>query len=245
MNSRKNKTLLFAEDEPALLEIYSESFKGLGYDVHSAKNGREALSLCWNHHVDLVISDVCMPGGDGIELARRLQATLPTSPRLVFLTGSADLSNEEAYYDLGACAILSKPMGLGELEQAVERFLKSPRELWATPPAAQMQALVHKDYESLEWALERRELSLGRGGMFLRDCELLPENIPLGFRLRFAGGSVARMDGCGFLRWQRVVPHQELPTGAGIEILHLAAQALDPVAEWISRANPKAFIPRG
>jgi len=243
MNAPRNKTLLFAEDEPELLEIYSNWFKGLGYEVLCAKNGNEALELCRNQHVDLVISDVRMAGGSGPELARQL-TTLDTSPLLVFLTGFADLSNEEAY-GLGACAILNKPTTRRELEEPVSRFLKPARELWASPPTVQPHALVKKDYDSLESALQAGELNFGRGGMFVRDCGSLPKNVPLGFHFRFARGRPESMDGCGILRWQRVQPHQELPAGLGIEILHLGAQAQDPVLEWISRANPKAFIPRG
>lgn len=243
MNVPRNKTLLLAEDEPELLEIYSEWFKRLGYEVLSAKNGSEALSFCRNQHVDLVISDVRMAGGDGIELARQLNTTLDISPLLVFLTGFTDLSHEEAY-DLGACAILNKPIKRGELEEAVVRFLTPPKELWAHPPSLQPEALLRKTYHSLESALEWRELNFGRGGMFVRYGDLLPENVPLRFQFQFAGGEAARMDGYGILRWQRALPHQELPAGLGIEILHLGAQVLDRVVEWISRTHPKAFIPK-
>ncbi len=243
MNAPRSKTLLFAEDEPELLEIYSEWFKRLGYEVLSASNGVEALSLCQHRHVDLVISDVRMAGGDGIELAHRLKTTLDASPLFVFLTGFADISDEEAY-DLGACTILNKPIERKELEKAVERFLKPPEELWAAGLGFQPKSSVQKHYDSLEAALEKRELSIGRGGMFVRDAELVPEDSQLGFQFEFAGGTPPQMDGCGVLRWRRASPEHGLPAGLGIEITHLASQALDPVIEWISRARPRAFIPK-
>lgn len=238
-----NKTLLLAEDEPELLEIYSDWFKRLGYRVLSAANAGEALSFCRSQHVDLVISDVRMAGGDGIELARQLNTTLESSPLLVFLTGFTDLSHEEAY-DLGACAILNKPIQRAELEEAVARFLTPPHELWSHPPNLRPEALLQKTYRSLEAALEWRELNFGRGGMFVRYHDLLPENVPLRFQFQFAGGAAPQMDGCGLLRWQRASPHQGLPAGLGIEILHLGEQVLDRVVEWISRTRPKAFIPK-
>lgn len=243
MSAPKNKTLLFAEDEPELLEIYSNWFKRLGYDVLSASNGVQALSLCQHQHVDLVISDVRMAEGDGIDLARRLKTTLETSPLFVFLTGFADISDEEAY-DLGACSILSKPIERKALERAVERFLKPPQELWATRLGLRPKASVRKRYDSLESALEKGELSMGRGGMFVRDAEPVSEESQLGFQFQFAGGSPLQMDGAGVLRWRRASPEHGLPAGLGIEIVHLASQALDPVIEWISRARPRAFIPR-
>ncbi len=243
MSSPRNKTLLFAEDEPELLEIYTHWFQRLGYEVLSAGNGVEALSLCRRHPVDLVISDVRMNGGDGIELAYKLKTTLDTSPLFVFLTGFADISDEEAY-DLGACTILSKPIERKELEMAVERFLKPPHELWTAALRSQPKLSVRRRYDSLEAALEKRELSMGRGGMFVRDADWTSEDRPLGFQFQFAGGSPTQMEGSGVLRWRRSLPNHGLPAGLGIEITHLAAQALDPVIEWISRARPRAFIPR-
>ena len=243
MDGPKSKTLLFAEDEPELLEIYTHWFKQLGYNVFGASNANEALAICQTRPIDLVISDVRMAGGDGILLARELKKTMDASPLLVFLTGFADLSNEEAY-DLGACAILSKPIDRDELRQSVERFLKPPRELWSTPVTLQLNALIEKRYESLAAALQQRALSFGRGGMFVRDRSSLPEQVPIGFQFRFTEGDATRMYGSGILRWQRPLPQQNLPAGMGIEILHLDSEGLDPIVQWISDSKPKAFIPR-
>ncbi len=243
MDKPKSKTLLFAEDEPELLEIYTHWFQRLGYNVLGASNGNEALEICRMHPIDLVVSDVRMAGGDGIMLARQLKTTLDASPLLVFLTGFADLSNEEAY-DLGACSILSKPIDREKLRQAVERFLKPPRELWSAPLTLQLNALIEKRYQSLAGALEQRALSFGRGGMFVRDSRSLPEDVPIGFQFRFTEGNASRMYGSGILRWQRPLPQQNLPVGVGIEILHLDSEALDPVVQWISDSKPRAFIPR-
>ena len=168
---------------------------------------------------------------------------MESSPLLVFLTGFADLSNEEAY-DLGACSILSKPIDRDNLQQTVERYVKPSRELWSTPPTLRLNALIENRYGSLEGALHERVLSFGRGGMFVRDGRSLPEDVPIGFQFRFTEGNATRMYGSGILRWQRPLRRQSLPAGMGIEILHLDSEALDPVVQWISDTKPRAFIPR-
>jgi CheY-like chemotaxis protein len=243
MDKATSKTLLFAEDEPELLEIYTHWFRRLGYNVLGASSGNEALTICQTRPIDLVISDVRMAEGDGIQLARQLQTTMDASPLLVFLTGFADLSNEEAY-DLGACSILSKPIDRDNLQQTIERFVKPARELWSAPLKHRVNGLIEKRYESLADALHQRALSLGRGGMFVRDSDSLPEEVPIGFKFRFAQGKATRMYGSGILRWQRPQPQPKLPAGMGIEILHLEEEALDPVVQWISDTKPRAFIPR-
>lgn len=244
MPTPNGKTLLFAEDEPELLEIYSEWFRMRGYTVLGATNGKDALTVCESQPVDLVISDVRMAEGDGIELARGLKATLENSPLIVFLTGFADVSSEETY-DLGVCSILNKPIDRAELVRAVERFLRTPRELWAAPVSLQPQTKVEKNFESLEAAIRQGHLNFGRGGFFVRNCEGLPENQSLEFNFNFSEKRIPKVDGCGILRWKRTVQDVGLPKGVGIEILSLGHQALDAVTEWISNVRPKAFIPRG
>lgn len=243
MNVSRKKTLLFAEDEPELLEIYSEWFRRLGYHVLSAPDGQQAFSLCETNQVDLVISDVRMAGSDGIDLARRLKSELAESPLIVFLTGFADLSLEEAY-DLGACAILNKPIQRAELEHAIARFLQSNAEIWRIPSSCQPEVEVRRSFDSLESAVAKKEMNLGRGGMFVRHSDEVPDNAALDFQFQFACGPARSIDGSGILRWQRHVSQHGLPPGLGIEILHLDQQALGPVVDWISRTTPRAFIPR-
>ena len=236
------KTLLFAEDEPELLDIYCEWAHRLGYKVFRAGSGEEALFICRREPIDLVISDVQMAGGNGVQLARNLK-TLDASPLILFLTGYSEVSDEEAY-DLGACAILNKPIARAHLLGAVERFLTPLRDLWASPVGLRPDTNIKRKFDSLESAMNDGELRFGRGGMFVRDIEPQCEHLPVAFDFGFAKGETSRIEGCGIPRWQRTTPAPNLPAGIGIEILNLDRKALGPVTEWISRANPKAFIPR-
>ncbi len=86
--------------------------------VGEAANGVDALALCASTSVDVVVMDVRMPGMDGIEATRRLQA-LPQPPRVLVLT-TFDL-DEYAYAALraGASGFLLKDAGSAELARAV------------------------------------------------------------------------------------------------------------------------------
>ena len=238
----RDKTLLFAEDELELLDLYCEWAQRVGCKVLRASNGEDALSICQRESIDLLISDVHMAAGNGIELARSLR-TLEASPLVVFLTGYSEVSDEEAY-DLGACAILNKPILRADLLAAVERFLKPLRDLWTTPFGLRPNTSIKRDYGSLESAMLQGELSFGRGGMFVRDVESQCDRVPVTFDFSFVQGQTPRIEGCGIPRWQRMTRAPDLPPGVGIEILNLASHALGPVTDWISRANPRAFIPK-
>jgi CheY-like chemotaxis protein len=88
----KAPTILLADDEPALRGLIRRMLETAGYAVVEASNGVEALRHCRSQHVDLVITDVCMPYFDGMALVQHL-SRLATAP--FFLVISArDLPTE-------------------------------------------------------------------------------------------------------------------------------------------------------
>jgi two-component system chemotaxis sensor kinase CheA len=74
-------TVLIAEDTPFFQKIERDYLEEAGYFVITASNGKEALDLLNNNHVDLVLSDIRMPVMDGIELVKRIRS----DPKLVHL----------------------------------------------------------------------------------------------------------------------------------------------------------------
>ena len=125
----KDAVILIADDEPGLLRIFRAWFEREGCRVLTAENGMEALELASNHHVDVLVSDIRMPILDGIELARRLNATSKYLPKIIFISGFTDLSERHAC-DLGAEAVLAKPVRRAELISAVDRSLMEFDERW-------------------------------------------------------------------------------------------------------------------
>ncbi len=86
-----SETILVVEDEPAVQELVSRILKSRGYTVLVASGGREALDLAQSHghHIDLLLSDVVMPGMSGRELAEHLLQLSPRT-RVAFLSGYTD-----------------------------------------------------------------------------------------------------------------------------------------------------------
>jgi DNA-binding response OmpR family regulator len=75
----RNITILVADDEGALLRFMRDLLMNLGYNVIVASNGRQALEVALGHEgaIDLLLSDIDMPGMTGIELAIQLQKARP------------------------------------------------------------------------------------------------------------------------------------------------------------------------
>jgi two-component system, LytTR family, response regulator AlgR len=86
--------------------------------VASVADGEDALTACAEHHPDLLLLDINMPGLDGTELARRL-ARLPAPPLVVFCTAYEQYATRA--FELGVVDYLLKPVRLERLREAVDR----------------------------------------------------------------------------------------------------------------------------
>jgi CheY-like chemotaxis protein len=119
--------ILVAEDEPALRDLACRILTGAGYRVLAADNGAAALELAQAHpgQIDLLLTDVIMPGILGKELAERLLAREPTV-RVLFMSGYAQpILASRGTLDPGVM-LIEKPFGRGELLAAVRHQLDNP-----------------------------------------------------------------------------------------------------------------------
>jgi CheY-like chemotaxis protein len=101
-------TVLVVDDEEVLCEIMSAWFKKHAAHALRARDGKEALKLLADNRVDVIVSDVRMPVMDGVAMVRALAEKGAERPRVIFVTGFADLSARNAYH-LGVEAIVEKP----------------------------------------------------------------------------------------------------------------------------------------
>jgi two-component system, chemotaxis family, chemotaxis protein CheY len=86
------RTILVVEDSPLLLQMVSTVLRSKGFEVIEAVNAYEAMKISDGRPLDLVITDLIMPGMDGIELARhiRSQGAYCTTPILMLTTQSTE-----------------------------------------------------------------------------------------------------------------------------------------------------------
>jgi CheY-like chemotaxis protein len=116
--------ILVVDDDPALREILRDSLEGERYEVTEAADGNEALAGIYRQRPDLVVTDLKMPGLDGLELLRKLRGDLATCQiPVIFLTAVEDLDAEAKALDLGADDYLSKPPERARLLSRIRRSL--------------------------------------------------------------------------------------------------------------------------
>ena len=117
----KNK-ILIVDDEKNIREGLAASLEMDGYKTFCAANGDEGWKLFCKGNTDLVITDMRMPGIDGIELMRRILAENPGFP-VIILTGHGTVENAVNAMRDGAWDFLTKPVNLGRLSMLVKRAL--------------------------------------------------------------------------------------------------------------------------
>lgn len=123
MADPKEFTILVVDDEPMLRENIVDLLRDEGFKVLEADNGANGFKVVKENKIDLVVSDMRMPGGDGLSLLEAIRAHNPSLPVVIFITGFSDFS-EEHCIKKGARKVLSKPFESEELIRSVYEGLK-------------------------------------------------------------------------------------------------------------------------
>lgn len=107
----KAKQILIADDEPDILEIVRYNLEKEGYEVHTAKDGNEAIEKAKQLYPDLIILDIMMPRKNGVEVCQILR-TQPSfqDTLIIFLTAMSDESSQIKGLETGADDYISKPI---------------------------------------------------------------------------------------------------------------------------------------
>ena len=113
--------ILLIDDEPIIHQSLGTFLKRAGHQIRTATNGHEGLLLAEEETPDLIISDIKMPGLNGLDLLDRLKIRVPTTP-VVLITGHGDVDTAVAALHKGAYSYLRKPVKLGELVEVVQRI---------------------------------------------------------------------------------------------------------------------------
>ena len=116
--------ILTVDDSPSMRMMMQLTLTGEGYEVNQAADGRQALEFARNNTADLVLTDINMPGMDGLQLIRELRR-LPaykTVPMLVITTESA-ADRKRLGKEAGATGWLVKPFNNQQLLSTIARVL--------------------------------------------------------------------------------------------------------------------------
>ena len=121
------KKILVIDDEELLTKTFSKALEKQGYDVYIAKKGQDGCEMAEEVNFDLIISDIRMPGLDGIAAVSKIRDIYLKKKRgkvpEIFITGFVDELMEKQARDMNPSAYIMKPFDIQELLQAVKNAL--------------------------------------------------------------------------------------------------------------------------
>jgi two-component system KDP operon response regulator KdpE len=116
---------IIIEDEPQIRRFVRAALEAEGWLVHEADNLKKGLTETGTRKPDLLVLDLGLPDGDGLELIRDVRGW--SSVPIVVLSARSDEADKIAALDAGADDYLTKPFGVGELLARVRANLRRPR----------------------------------------------------------------------------------------------------------------------
>ena len=123
------RRLLLVEDEPGLVMTLTDRLAADGYDVESATTAQTGLEAALNGRFDVILLDVMLPGGSGLDICRTIRQRGIQTPVLM-LTARGQVGDRVVGLKLGADDYLVKPFEMAELLARIEALLRRS----ATPP---------------------------------------------------------------------------------------------------------------
>jgi CheY-like chemotaxis protein len=117
--------VLIIEDEPEVQAVLADMLREAGYVVSVARDGSNGLERCEQESMDIVLSDISMPGLSGWDVAARLRTRFPSIP-IGFVTGWGDQLDPERLARTGVSFVIAKPFQALDVLRHVAQALGQP-----------------------------------------------------------------------------------------------------------------------
>lgn len=233
--------ILVVDDEPLILETIGSLFERFQFQVSISHSGNEAWNLVEKNNYNLILTDVRMPDGDGIELTKKVKARNENRTSVLFMSGFSDVLNEEIYH-IGAEGKFTKPFDTNAVREAIQKCLLAPEAKWAQkPPTGPRLVTIEKKGLSISELESQKAVLFGRGGFFISHAYVPPaRGSNILFSIEILNPKPATFRGAGIVRWIQTMG-KNLTPGLGVEITSMS----EPEAKLYHQlfGNMIPFIP--
>jgi CheY-like chemotaxis protein len=218
-NATRAKSFLVVDDEAEIREIQSDYLVSRGFEVIEADSVEAAISALEKKKFDVFVTDLRMPGRDGMALIIEIRRRFGAEPAIIVVT--ADMRRSlDSIYDAGADVVLPKPFNFSDFDRALQKCFLPERSKFKRTHAR------HRVYGTATIRLDSKDpqtfavSNLSKGGAFFRG---LPRDFTVGDAVEFSmalEGNPRLLWGRGIIRWLRKnSPDFDQPVGFGIEFL--------------------------
>lgn len=147
--TRHTHCILLVDDDTSSLEVLSEVLTRAGYEILSAMNGYEALTIAQENSIELAILDFNLPDTTGAELLQQIKQFHPDVP-VIIMSANTSQQIKLDVFEAGAYTFIAKPIDLRQLLQFVARGLNFKQQ-WASASRAGSQTIQIKRSFFFRW----------------------------------------------------------------------------------------------
>lgn len=144
------RKILLVDDEEGIRKVLGITLADRGYEVHTAENAEKGLAEYQAHHPPIVLTDIKMPGMDGLELLRAIKASGGEDVEVILITGHGDIDLAIQGIKLDATDFVTKPIS----DDALDIALKRAHE------RLEMRRAIREHTENLERLVEQKTREL-------------------------------------------------------------------------------------
>ncbi|MCH2174630.1 MAG: protein kinase [Lentisphaeria bacterium] len=120
------KSILIVDDEKEICEILKRLLRNENHIIFTAQSGEEGLEVINSQQIDLLITDIVMPGISGIDLLKAVRKASPTLP-VIMISGHAKVEDAVKCFQQGAIDFITKPFNLVEIKEKIDKSLDSQK----------------------------------------------------------------------------------------------------------------------
>lgn len=250
MFESKSFTALIVDDAEELREAIVFEFENEGFHVFEAKSGNEAFDFIKSgNNIDVIISDIKMPDGSGIDLLNKLRKFHFKNPPLIFISAYSEVAIEDVY-NLGAVDMFPKPFDSDKLLLKAKNaaLFKDSMLLKGDVDSQNLNELSLK-FKSISISSDKNDpndVLLGRGGVFVpftKDFPVLDCNINLSLDLE--EGKFRDFKCIINPIWIRENASDKLQSGFGAKFIKMDKNQAEYIQKITDKNKVISFIPNG
>jgi CheY-like chemotaxis protein len=124
--NNENALVLVVDDDESMLEVLTSALQSLGCSVHALENTYLAKNWLSTHRPDLILVDIMMPDGNGLDFCRWIQSNPALkNPPIIVISGLAEEEMVQDALELGAAHFFRKPMSMDAIKKKITQILAS------------------------------------------------------------------------------------------------------------------------
>jgi DNA-binding NarL/FixJ family response regulator len=238
--------VLVIDDEPEICELIAEELTSRGMKVHTSSDPTSVIDFLKNSRIDVVISDIRMPGMDGIQLLKDIRKIFRYFPLVLFVSGYSKNQELDTLLSIGACALLDKPIDMDRLFRVImDHYLDENHARHRYTRVASDISL--KLGENLTLTAE----NLGYGGVFIPftpgerlNTMQIGQTIAFQFKLDSDRGR-EEFNVLGEIVWKRNEAKGGLNAGVGVKFMNVSDLDREKILDHVRLNNILSYIPLG